>query len=126
MHLSVDQIDIVDEAITFFRANVFFKNFDNKSFANKPLIYLTLYINVALKRLEGCRTLAEGTKVIINLGLEKVPMPRESGFPFEGLFARPQSQQEAGEVSFVCFQLSAVVYINNHSDYKKVSKLFDE
>ena len=91
-----DKIDIVDEAITFFRANVFFRNFDIKSPADKLLIYLTLYINVALKRLEGCRTLAVGTKAIINLGLEKVPVPGEPGFPFPGLFALPQSQQEAG------------------------------
>ncbi|KAL1060457.1 hypothetical protein V6Z11_1Z096500 [Gossypium hirsutum] len=75
--------DIVDEAITFF------------SPADKLLIYLTFYINVALKRLEGCRTLAEGTKAIINLGLEKVPVPGESGFPFPGLFVLPQSQKEA-------------------------------
>lgn len=51
---------------------------------------------MALKRLEGCRTLAVGTKAIINLGLEKVPVPGEPGFPFPGLFALPQSEDEAG------------------------------
>ncbi|KAL2929785.1 Actin-related protein 2/3 complex subunit 3 [Bienertia sinuspersici] len=86
--------DIVDEAISFFRANVFFRNFDIKSSADKLLIYLTYYINVALKRLEGCRTLAEGTKAIINLGLEDVPVPGESGFPFPGLFTPPKASQE--------------------------------
>ncbi|CAN1218067.1 Actin-related protein 2/3 complex subunit 3 [Linum perenne] len=86
--------DIVDEAITFFRANVFFRNFDIKSPADKLLIYLTFYINIALKRLEGCRTLAVGTKAIINLGLENVPVPGESGFPFPGLFVEPQSHNE--------------------------------
>ncbi|KAF7806450.1 monogalactosyldiacylglycerol synthase 2, chloroplastic-like [Senna tora] len=90
-----DRTDIVDEAITFFRANVFFRNFDIKSPADKLLIYLTFYINVALKRLEGCRTLAEGTKAIINLGLENVPVPGETGFPFPGLFPLPQSKKEA-------------------------------
>lgn len=95
--LYADSTDIVDEAITFFRANVFFRNFDIKSSADKLLIYLTFYINLALKRLEGCRTLAEGTKAIINLGLEKVPVPGEPGFPFPGLFANPQSEGEAGK-----------------------------
>lgn len=94
-----DAVDIVDEAITFFRANVFFKNFDVQSSADKLLVYLTLYINVALKRLEGCRTLAEGTKAIINLGLETVPVPGEQGFPFSGLFTPPQSKKEAGTLS---------------------------
>ncbi|KAK1392716.1 Actin-related protein 2/3 complex subunit 3 [Heracleum sosnowskyi] len=90
-----DGTDVVDEAITFFRANVFFRNFDIQSSADKLLIYLTFYINVALKKLEGCRTLAEGTKAIINLGLEEVPVPGESGFPFPGLFGLPKAREEA-------------------------------
>lgn len=52
---------------------------------------------MALKKLEGCRTLAEGTKAIINLGLEEVPVPGESGFPFPGLFVLPKGQEEAGK-----------------------------
>lgn len=105
-----DRTDIVDEAITFFRANVFFRNFDIKSSADKLLIYLTFYINVALKRLEGCRTLAEGTKAIINLGLEKVPVPGEPNFPFPGLFPLPQSQQEAGKAhSYLSMRLVLLV-----------------
>ncbi|MCL7042613.1 hypothetical protein MKW94_004261 [Papaver nudicaule] len=93
--VSDKETDIVDEAITFFRANVFFRNFDIKSSADKLLIYLIFYINVALKRLEGCRTLAGGTKAIINLGLEDIPVPGEAGFPFSGLFPLPQSDDEA-------------------------------
>lgn len=95
--MHADGTDVVDEAITFFRANVFFRNFDIQSSADKLLIYLTFYINVALKKLEGCRTLAEGTKAIINLGLEEVPVPGESGFPFPGLFGLPQARKEAGK-----------------------------
>ncbi|PPR86368.1 hypothetical protein GOBAR_AA34320 [Gossypium barbadense] len=87
--------DIVDEAITFFRCNVFFRNFDIKGPADKLLIYLTFYINLSLRKLEGCRTLAEGSKAILNLGVENVTIPGESGFPFTGLFSLPQSQQEA-------------------------------
>lgn len=117
MHNSnADSTDIVDEAITFFRANVFFRNFDIKSSADKLLIYLTFYINTALKRLEGCRTLAEGTKAIINLGLEKVPVPGEPGFPFPELFALPLSEKEAGKNyhSLVYYQ------IYHLSSWKKV------
>lgn len=112
INLIAGKIDIVDEAITFFRANVFFRNFDIRSPADKLLIYLTLYINVALKRLEGCRTLAVGTKAIINLGLEKVPVPGEPGFPFPGLFALPQSQQEAGMFSSLLVSYRENLYLN--------------
>jgi len=107
---TTDKADIVDEAITFFRANVFFKNFHVKSPADKSLIYLTFYINIALKRLEGCRTIAVGTKAIINLGLEKVPVPGEPGFPFPGLFTLPVSQEEAG-IQFYLLQLHSHMYI---------------
>jgi len=84
-----------------------------KSSADKLLIYLTFYINIALKRLEGCRTLAVGTKAIINLGLEKVPVPGEPGFPFPGLFTLPQSQEEAG-IQFR-LQLYAHMFLSNTS-----------
>lgn len=40
--------------------------------------------------------MAEGTKAIINLGLEEVPVPGESGFPFPGLFGLPKAREEAG------------------------------
>lgn len=119
-----DRTDIVDEAITFFRANVFFRNFDIKSSADKLLIYLTFYINVALKRLEGCRTLAEGTKAIINLGLEKVPVPGEPNFPFPGLFALPQSQQEAGK-DYQLFVLLLSLFVSRISEtFFKLYHLF--
>lgn len=58
---------------------------------------MTFYIKVALKRLEGCRTLVEGTKAIINLGVEEVLVPGESGFPFPGFFGLPQAREEAGK-----------------------------
>ncbi|XAR66847.1 hypothetical protein NMG60_11013202 [Bertholletia excelsa] len=119
-----DRTDIVDEAITFFRANVFFRNFDIKSNADKLLIYLTFYINVALKRLEGCRTLAEGTKAIINLGLEDVPVPGESGFPFPGLFALPQSQREAVNFIFARTPSCSLKYLKIYKFVFHTLKLF--
>ncbi|KAL5665194.1 hypothetical protein ACJX0J_025302, partial [Zea mays] len=43
--------------------------------------YILVLIN-CLQLLEGCRTLAVGTKAIINLGLEKVPSQEEAGIHF--------------------------------------------
>ncbi|KAL2652183.1 hypothetical protein R1flu_020311 [Riccia fluitans] len=88
-------VDIIDEAINFFRANVLFRKFEVKSSADKLLIYLTLYINMALKRIEACKTEADGIKAIISLGLEKFPIPGEGGFPLGGLLSPPQSREEA-------------------------------
>jgi hypothetical protein len=65
--------DIIDEAIKFFRANIFFRNYDikvslmkivlfssNSSYllkhdADRTLIYLTLYITECLRRLQKVR-----------------------------------------------------------------------
>jgi actin related protein 2/3 complex subunit 3 len=37
--------DIVDEALTLFRANVLFRNFEVQGSADRVLIYLTLFIH---------------------------------------------------------------------------------
>lgn len=48
--------DVIDEAITFFRANVFFRNYEIRSESDRVLIYLTLYITDCLKRLQRCNS----------------------------------------------------------------------
>jgi hypothetical protein len=40
----IGEEDIIDETIKFFRANVFFRNFEVKNGADRTLIYITLYI----------------------------------------------------------------------------------
>ena len=43
--------DVIDEAITLFKANTFFRNFDIKGGGDRVLIYLTLYIQDCLSKL---------------------------------------------------------------------------
>lgn len=93
--VSTEEDDIVDEAINFFRANVLFRKFEVKSSADKLLVYLTLYINMALKKIEVCKTEADGIKALINLGLERFPIPGELGFPLGGLLSTPETKEEA-------------------------------
>jgi len=52
--------DIVDESLYAFRLNILFRNFEVKGAADKLLIYLTLFINLCLKR-ESEFTLAFST-----------------------------------------------------------------
>ncbi|KAM7244454.1 hypothetical protein CapIbe_005062 [Capra ibex] len=42
--------DIVDEAIYYFKANVFFKNYEINNEAYRTLIYITLYISECRKK----------------------------------------------------------------------------
>jgi hypothetical protein len=76
---------------------------------------LTLYINMALKRIEACKTEADGVKAIITLGLEKFPIPGEPGFPLGGLFTAAQSKDEGGSPlikSHAAHRDQAVLYLS--------------
>uniref|UniRef100_A0A2K5EVD2 Actin-related protein 2/3 complex subunit 3 n=1 Tax=Aotus nancymaae TaxID=37293 RepID=A0A2K5EVD2_AOTNA len=74
--------DIVDEAIYYFKANVFFKNYEIKNEADRTLIYITLYIS------------DQGEKEMYTLGITNFPMPGEPGFPLNAIYAKPANKQE--------------------------------
>jgi hypothetical protein len=89
--------DILDEALTFFRANVLFRKFEVKGSSDKLLVYLTLFVSLCLKKLENCKSDAEGVKVLIMMGLDKFALPGEPSFPLNALFAPAQTKEEAGK-----------------------------
>lgn len=41
-------MDVIDEALHYFKANVFFRTYEIKSDADRVLIYVTLYIQVSI------------------------------------------------------------------------------
>ena len=45
---------MIDEALTYFKANVFFRTYEIRSEADRVLIYLTHYITDCLKKLQVC------------------------------------------------------------------------
>lgn len=47
--------DIIDEALKYFKPNVFFREFEIKGAADRTLMYLLLYITECLKRLQRVR-----------------------------------------------------------------------
>lgn len=47
-----DDQDIIDETLNFFKANVFFKNFEINGNADRLLIYLTLYTTDCIVKLQ--------------------------------------------------------------------------
>ena len=69
--------DIVDEAIYYFKANVFFKNYEIKNEADRTLIYTTLYISGCLKKLQKCNSKSQSRKKMYTLGNTSFPIPRE-------------------------------------------------
>ena len=55
-----DIVDIVDESLFAFRANILFKSFEVIAAADKLLIYITLFLNQCLKRKKICRAAQKG------------------------------------------------------------------
>lgn len=86
--------DIIDEAINFFKANVFFKNYEIKSEADRTLIYVTLYITECLKKLQKCQSKNQGLKEMHSLAISRFYIPGEGAFPLNALYSRPENRQD--------------------------------
>ncbi|XP_055250764.1 LOW QUALITY PROTEIN: uncharacterized protein LOC129536014 [Moschus berezovskii] len=86
--------DIVDEATYYFKANVFFKNYEIKNEAYRALIYITLYISECQKKPQKCNSKSQGKREIYTLGITNFPISREPGFPLNAIYAKPANKQE--------------------------------
>ncbi|CRL02461.1 CLUMA_CG015253, isoform A [Clunio marinus] len=87
--------DIIDEAIYYFKANIFFRTYEVKSEIDRVLIYVTLYIPECLKKLQRCSNKNQGMQEMYTLAISKFDIPGESGFPLNSVYAKPQTPNEA-------------------------------
>lgn len=87
--------DIIDEALTYFKANIFFRTYEVRSEADRVLIYLTLYITDCLRKLQKCSGKAQGLQEMYSLAIARFNIPGEEGFPLNGVYAKPQTPDEA-------------------------------
>ena len=84
---SSEDIDIIDEALLYFKPNIFFRQYDIKGAADRTLIYLFLYITECLKRLYKGPRKAQAVKDLTTMALESdLPIPGERSFPFGGMY----------------------------------------
>lgn len=89
--------DIIDEAIYYFKANIFFRTYEVKSEVDRVLIYITLYIPECLKKLQRCANKNQGMQEMYTLAISNIDIPGESGFPLNSVYARPQTPAEGGK-----------------------------
>lgn len=89
--------DIIDEAIYYFKANIFFRTYEVKNEIDRVLIYVTLYIPECLKKLQRCANKNQGMQEMYSLAISKFDIPGESGFPLNSVYAKPQTPAEAGK-----------------------------
>ncbi|XP_071482242.1 actin-related protein 2/3 complex subunit 3-like [Diadema antillarum] len=114
-----DGNDIIDEALYFFKANVFFKNYEIKNQCDRVLIYITLYITECLKKLQRCSSKNAGQKEMTSLAIAKFCVPGEAGFPLNALYAKPADRGEEEQMR------SYLQQIRQETGQRLVEKVFD-
>jgi len=92
---ATQELDVVDEAIGYYRANVLYRSYDVQGASDKTLIFLELCVGQFMKRFEGCKTKAEAYKTVHALALEPLLLPGDPGFALGGFLQAPASKSEA-------------------------------
>ncbi|XP_063702510.1 actin-related protein 2/3 complex subunit 3-like [Culicoides brevitarsis] len=87
--------DIIDEALYYFKANVFFRTYEVKSEVDRVLIYVTLYISECLKKLQRCSNKAQAQQEMYTLAISKFDIPGDKTFPLNTVYAKPRDATEA-------------------------------
>jgi actin related protein 2/3 complex subunit 3 len=90
----VGQEDIIDETLSYFRANVFFRNFDVKGGADRTMIYLTLHLVQCLVKCEKIEDKPSALRELKALSQKPFTIPGEPAFPLGGLFPSPLNKAE--------------------------------
>ena len=88
--------DIIDETISLFRANCFFRNFEIKGPADRVLIYLTLFLQECLGKLSNNPSFNEAQKILLTHALQSFPLPGEPQFPLNAMYEKPSSRMNTG------------------------------
>lgn len=111
--------DIIDEALHFFKANVFFRNYEIKSEADRTLIYITLYISECLKKLQRCTSKNNGLKEMNTLALARIYLPGEAQFPLNAMYTRPADRHDEDTMR------SFLQQIRHETGVRVCEKVFD-
>eukprot|EP01083_Nonionella_stella_P079234 217214_1 len=88
-------LDIVDEAIHFFRANILFTQFEVEGGADLTLVYLTAWIADCLRKLQKEKSKKGALSKVHSIGInKKFNVPGASKFEFGAFFSKPASNSE--------------------------------
>ncbi|KAL1927507.1 hypothetical protein VTP01DRAFT_3744 [Rhizomucor pusillus] len=91
--------DIVDEAITLFRANCLFRNFEIQGNADRVLIYLILFISECLGKINKNTPQGDAAKQLSTLAVSNFAIPGDPVFPLNAMYAPPADRNQAGKLS---------------------------
>ncbi len=93
-----ESYDILDETLSLFRANTFFRNFEIKGPADRLLIYGILFISECLNKVKPNMDQRSAEKALINGALEQFAIPGDANFPLNQAFEAPSDRVQAEEL----------------------------
>ncbi|KAF2142821.1 uncharacterized protein K452DRAFT_225749 [Aplosporella prunicola CBS 121167] len=93
---SHESYDPIDEIVSLFRANTFFRNFEIKGPADRVLIYGILFVSEVLGKIKPGMARREAEKAAMNLALDNnFAIPGDASFPLNQAFEAPGNRQDA-------------------------------
>ncbi|XP_017851895.1 actin-related protein 2/3 complex subunit 3 [Drosophila busckii] len=86
-----NELDIIDESLYYFKANIFFRSYEVKSEVDRVLIYVTLYISECLKCIQTCSSKEQAQQDLYTLSISRFDLPGDAGFPLNIMYAKPEN-----------------------------------
>ncbi|GAP83883.2 putative tRNA (adenine-N -)-methyltransferase non-catalytic subunit [Rosellinia necatrix] len=94
-----ESYDILDEVLSLFRANTFFRNFEIQGHADRLLIYGILFVSECLGKVRPTHSLRDATKEVMNVALDlNFSIPGDPGFPLNQMYEPPRDRQDAEQL----------------------------
>ncbi|KAK6071405.1 ARP2/3 complex ARPC3 subunit [Seiridium cupressi] len=94
-----DSYDILDEVLSLFRANTFFRNFEIQGPADRLLIYGILFTSEVLGKIRPSYGVKEAQKEVLNTALDlNFSIPGDPGFPLNQMYEPPRDRQDAEQL----------------------------
>ncbi|KAL2000450.1 hypothetical protein VTN02DRAFT_3056 [Thermoascus thermophilus] len=110
-----ESYDCVDEILSLFRANAFFRNFEIKGPADRMLIYGILFIGECLSKVKPTMSSREAEKALINTALDHFAIPGDVSFPLNQAFEPPRDRQDAETLRQYLSQVRQEIAVRLHA-----------
>ncbi|KAF2802647.1 ARP2/3 complex, 21 kDa p21-Arc subunit [Mytilinidion resinicola] len=103
---SHESYDPLDEILSLFRANTFFRNFEIKGPADRVLIYGILYVSEILGKIKPGMSRRDAEKSVTNVALDtNFPIPGDASFPLNQAFEAPRDRNQAEQLRQYIMQM---------------------
>ncbi|KAF4589810.1 ARP2/3 complex 21 kDa subunit [Ophiocordyceps camponoti-floridani] len=101
-----ESYDILDETVSLFRANTFFRNFEIQGPADRLLVYGIWFLSDCLQKIKPGASARDAQKDVMNLALDlHFAIPGDPGFPLNQMYEPPRDRQDAEQLRLYMSQV---------------------